>query len=176
MLCSRLSLFFLITLHAQPLLAAPPPLPKFVLTYVEAANLDYELPRAQFEPYMREYFVSQNQPEPWAINEDFNGDDVADWAGLLRNSNGRLDLVVVYSNECDYLHQILTSAAVDQEIISTGVVLEPPGQVSGFPFEDGGPVPTISMNNHGIHLLFFEKASVLYYWHEGSFSELVTSD
>ncbi|MDH3747701.1 MAG: hypothetical protein OER97_05800 [Gammaproteobacteria bacterium] len=175
MLSKRRSLVFL-ALLAQPALAAPPPLPAFALAYLDTANLKYELPRAHFESYMREYFKSENQPEPWAINEDFNGDDVTDWAGLLRNTNGRLDLVVIYSDECDYSHQVLTSAAVDQGEISAGVVVEPPGQVSGFPFEDGAPVPTITMINHGIHLLYFEKASVLYYWDQGSFSEMVTSD
>jgi len=176
MLSKRYILIFVIALIAEPLPAAPPPLPEFVLAYVNAANLRYELPRARMEPYMREYFESENLPEPWAINEDFNGDDVTDWAGLLRNTNGRLDLVVIYSDHCDYAHKILTSAAVDHGEISTGVVIQPPGRVSGFPFDDGGPVPLVLLKNHGIHLLYFEKASVLYYWDEGSFSELVTSD
>jgi hypothetical protein len=164
-------------LLAAPLsLAAAPPMPAFVADCLEAAGQDYEPPHGQFEAYMLQYFDTHDESVPWAIADDINGDGIEDWAGMLRHRDGRLDLIVVYSYDGDYRHKRLARIEMDSDSIGSGVVVEPPGPISGFPHEDGGPVPTVTLDYPGIHLLFFEKASILYYWHEDSFRELVTSD
>ena len=157
-------------------MSAPPALPEYVQSYFNVATLDYELPHGQFESYMRSLFDQQNQAEPWAIVGDFNGDKIADWAGLLRDNTNQLDLVVVYSVKKDYSHEVLSSLGADGDGIYFGVVLAPPGEIHGFPIDDDEPDPIVSLSNPGVHLFYFEKASVLYHWDEGSFREFVTSD
>jgi hypothetical protein len=156
--------------------AGPPPLPEFVQEYIRLSDLEYTLPHGQLEPYTRSYLKEKGEPEPWAANADFNGDGVLDWAGLLRNTEARLDLVVVYSFRKFYSHEVLTSADFDSEEISAGVYNLPPGQYSGFPFDNRSPRPQITIEYPGIHLVWFEKASVLFYWNGSSFSDLITSD
>ena len=156
--------------------AGPSPLPEFVRDYIRLGGLDYTLPQGQLEPYTRSYLKEKGEPEPWAANEDFNGDGVLDWAGLLRDTEGRLDLVVVFSFGKLYSHEVLTSAGLDSDEIIAGVYGVPPGQISGFPIDDKFPRPQIAIHHPGIHLVWFEKASVLFYWDGSSFTDFVTSD
>jgi hypothetical protein len=163
-------------LFAHPLMAAPPALPEYVQSCFDAATLDYELPLGKFETYLKSYFDQENQVEPWAIVGDFNGDKITDWAGLLRDNTGRIDLVVVYSMNGEYSHEVLSSVGADEDGIYFGVVLEPPGEIHGFPIDEKEPDPVVSLSDPGIHLFYYEKSSVLYYWQDGLFSELWTSD
>ena len=172
----RFSLLAAVLLFAIIAIAAPPPLPAFVQSYIERNELIYELPRGQIEPYMRSWLQERGTPEPWAISADFNGDSVIDWAGLLRRPDGRLDLLVVLSTGSSYSHTVLTSPGTDTAEVDAGVFLEPPREISGFPTNDEEPDPVVELKFAGIHLMWFEKASVLYYWSDGSFSEFVTSD
>lgn len=159
-----------------PLLAAPPALPDHIRCYLDAATTGYELPHGQFEPYLQSHFEEEGQAEPWAIDGDINGDSIADWAGLLRNGDGLLDLVVVYSVEDEFSHEILANLGADEDGNYVGVVLEPVGTIHGFPFDDSDPDPTVTLQYPGIHLFYYEKSSVLYYWDTGTFRELGTSD
>ena len=172
----KFSFIAVVLLFADVAVAAPPPLPEFVQSYIEHNELQYELPRGQIEPYTRSWLQEHGTPEPWAIDADFNGDDVIDWAGLLRRPDGRLDMLVVLSADDSYSHTVLTSPGTDTDEIDTGVFVEPPGEISGFPIHDEEPDPVVVSKFAGIHLVWFEKASVLYYWNDGSFSEFVTSD
>jgi hypothetical protein len=172
----RFSILLSAVVAARIVDAAPPPLPEFVQDYVRLSGLNYTLPHGQLEPYTLAYLKKKGEPEPWAANADFNGDGVIDWAGLLRNTEGRLDLVVVYSFRKYYSHEVLTSPDLDSDKISAGVYTVPPGQFSGFPFDDRSPRPQITTQHPGIHLVWFEKASVLFYWNGSSFSALITSD
>ena len=156
--------------------AAPPALPDFVETWLYQSNLDYELPHGQFESSLRTYLEREGQAEPWAITGDFNGDGSVDWAGILRNRNERIDLVAIISTGSTYTNWVLTPLGLDGDDLITGVVVKSPGAVTGFPIEDDEPAPVVTLTNPGIHLFYFEKASVLYYWREDSFLELVTSD
>ena len=168
--------FLLVALTSQPLMAAPAPIPGFVLAYLDRSDLNYELPRGQLEPYMRSYFRRHDKAEPWSVSGDFNGDGIVDWAGFLRTPAGRIDLVAVNSIETAFSHTALASLGLDGDKLDFGVVLQPPGEISGFPLSDEDRRPTVTIDLPGIHLLYFEKASVLYYWWEGAFHEFVTSD
>lgn len=157
-------------------MAAPPTLPVTVQSYLDTAASGYELPQGQFESYLRSTFEQDDQAEPWAAVGDFNGDKISDWAGLLRNRDKRIDLVVVYSVEDEYAHEVLTSLGADDDGIYFGVVLEPVGEIHGFPLDDDDPDPIVELRNPGVHLFYYEKSSVLYYWDEGAFHEFWTSD
>lgn len=169
-------LVFVTALLCCSSMAAPPALPAFVRSYLDAGASEYELPRGQFEPYLRSYFEEQSEAEPWAAEGDFNGDAVADWAGLLRNAENELDLVVIYSVEGGYTHNRLSSLGADGDGIYFGVVLEPVGEIHGFPFDNEDPDPVVNIQNPGIHLFYYEKSSVLYFWDDGTFREFWTSD
>lgn len=161
---------------AVPLSAAPPCLPDHVQAYFDSAGLDYGLPQGQLEPYLASFFDEDKQPEPWAIVGDFNGDGVEDWAGLVRPDSGRLELVAVVSKDRGYSHFVLASTGPDNDNIYFGVTLEPPGVIEGFPFDDEDPNPSVTIDNPSVHLFYFEKSSVLYYFRDYKFHELWTSD
>ena len=150
-------------------------MPDYVQAYFDKEALEYELPQGQFEPYWKTFIDEQNIAEPWSITGDFNGDKIADWAGLLRSRNDQLCLVVVYSEKTEYSHRVLASLGTDDNGIYTGVEMVLPGEVHGFPFDDK-PIPVVTLTNPGIHLIYFEKSSVLYYWDGESFNEMWTSD
>lgn len=168
-------LMILTLLAASTVVAGPSALPEYVQSFLNAEDLDYELPRGQFEPYLQSYLDERREAELWSIVGDFNGDNVVDWAGLLRNDRGRLELVVIYS-DCDELsYQVLASVGADDDRIVFGVELKTPGEVVGFPTDDN-PDLVVSLISPGIHLYYYEKSSVLYYWDCGQFSEMWTSD
>lgn len=156
--------------------AAPPPLPKFVQNYLRLADLDYELPRGQFEPFTLSYLEQNGELEPWAVNSDFNGDGVIDWAGLLRDTEGGLDLVVVYSFRKYYSHEVLTSPESDSDEILAGVYSEPPGKVLRYSIFRKMSKPEITLRNPGIHLVWSEKDGVLFYWNGSGFNDFLAGD
>ena len=162
----KMRVLLLASLTFQQLMAAPPDLPAFVADYFERAGLDYDIPQGRFEDYLLTVIEEENQPEPWAIVADFNGDKISDWSGLVRDREGHLALIVVYSDRRDFSHQLLTPLGSDGNSLATAVVLEPAGQIIGFPFGDNNERPTIKITNPAVHLLYFEKASVLYYWED----------
>ena len=163
-------------LASPTLIAAPPDLPIFVANYLKRAGLEYEIPQGRYDDDLLSYFEEQNDPEPWAIVADFNGDGISDWSGFLRDREGGLVLMVVYSEGRGFSRQILTPLGLDGDDLYSGVVLKPPGQITGFPLDDSGEIPEITIANPAVHLFYFEKASVLYYWDEGTFLDFVTSD
>ena len=158
---------------AGPLMATPPPIPPFVQAYFDTAKLEYELPHGRFDTYLASVFEAEKQAEPWAVVADVNGDDIDDWAGLLRDTDSQLDLVCVYSVSSGYSHTILSELGLDSEGIGVGVELVPAGDVEGLPFDNEVPDPTVSLDYPGVHLMYYEKSSVLYYWKDGTFKKVL---
>ena len=124
---------------------------------------------------MQSYFDEEGLAEPWSISGDFNGDNTVDWAGLLRNEMGQLEVVVIYSVCDEYSHQILSSFGLDDDRIYFGVELKSPGKIYGFPTDDNRD-PVVNLRILGIHIVYYEKSSVLHYWDNGTFNEMWTSD
>ena len=166
----------LLSLVAASALADAPALPDFVEDYIGLVDASYELPQGSFEESTAAWLRDSGQPEPWAVSADFNGDGVLDWAGLLRNEQKHLDLVVVYSYRKYYLHEVLSAAGIDTDQIISGVFLEPPGLVEGFLFNDKFRRSERDLQHPGIHLVWFEKASVLFYWTGSRFADFLTGD
>ena len=170
------SIGLLLFLVSGTVLADAPALPDFVADYIDFANSSYELPQGSFDAGTAAWLQDNGQPEPWAVSADFNGDGVVDWAGLLRNEQKQLDLVVVYSYRKYYLHEVLSAAGIDTDQIISGVFLEPPGLVEGFLFNDKFRRSERDLQHPGIHLVWFEKASVLFYWTGSRFADFLTGD
>ena len=156
--------------------ASAPGVPDDILEYLARELPHHSLPKGAYAAVLKKWFADSGRPEPWSIQGDFDGDSVVDWAGLLADAEGRLDLVVVRSSAGTRTHAILASPGLDTDGIYVGVELEPPGEVHGFPFENGPPDPVVITSNPSIHLYYYEKSSVLYYWNGDSFSEMWTSD
>ncbi len=57
-----------------------------------------------------------------------------------------------------------------------GIQLKPPGVTDGIPIDASNRRPQLQLKHPGIHLIYFEKASVLYYWEPDGFKQFVTSD
>jgi len=151
-------------------------LPDFVQDYLEQADLAYEIPSGNFSSEALENIRLGNLSNPWWVLADFNGDGRDDWAGFLRNDKERLDLIAVYSFRKFYAHQVLISPGRDSDEIGFGVILEAPGQIKGFPINEDFPAPEILLEYPGIHLIWFEKASALFYWKGSSFQDFLTGD
>ena len=117
-------------------IAGPATLPDNVRAYLDKSASGYTMPQGSFAPYLQEWFQESAKPEPWAISGDFDGDSISDWAGLLRNEEGKLDLVVVYAPSGIPMHSVLASLGTDSDGIYFGVESKPPGVIHGFPFDD----------------------------------------
>ena len=151
-------------------------IPASVVRYIRDNGLEYEAPRGSVERFWVESYASEGFPGLWSVIADFNGDKKRDFAGLLRKASGPLDLVVVYSTSSGLVHKVLRQdASMDIDSRLPGVILEPPGRVEGHPSDDV-PNGVANLKYQGIHLIYFEKSSVLFYWENDQFKEMWTSD
>ena len=156
--------------------AESPPLPSFVSEYLIENDAELAPPRGIFDESSLTTYGRKGTTEPWSVTADFDGDGKLDWAGLLRDSNGKLLLIAVYSQDRTYFRVTLAKLGEDEGYLNTGVQLREPGIVHGIPISSSEGLPELRLERPGIHLIYFEKASVLYYWESGGFRELVTSD
>jgi len=127
---------------------------------------------------MIKFYRSIGINDPWSISADFNGDGVTDFAGLLKNSSGKIELVVFYSELNEIRHKILMKGIKTKtNSISIAVIMKPPGKVEGFPFVGIDPKDlVVELKYPGIHQIFFESSAVLFYWEQGGFKEIWTAD
>ena len=151
-------------------------LPSFVHTYIEQAGLSYEPLRAQYSSEAEENIAYLGLTNPRWVAADFNGDGREDWAGFLQTADGQAELVAVYSFRSAYSHETLAPLGSVTENIGYGLILESPGSAVGFPIDEKLPTPTATFAYPAIHLVYFEKVSVLFYWQDGAFHDLLTGD
>lgn len=153
--------------------------PRTIITYIKDHGLGYSNPEGAFDQFLIDFYKQKGViNEPWSVTADFNGDKIDDFAGLMRSTSGKIDLVVVYSSKYGLAHKVLhKDVCEDNKSIYIAVVLEPPGKVHGFPFDNLKPEELVADLKHpGIHLIFFEKSAVLFYWKDTDFTEIWTAD
>ncbi len=153
--------------------------PSFVDAYISNELQGYHIPKGKLnKPIRTELLKKGKNTKPWSISGNFNGDNKVDWAGLLVNKKGLLDVVVIYSVKKHHTHKVIFSTNdKDTKNINIGIYPEQPGTIHGFPFDD---IPEkdliVKLQNIGIHIYFFETSSVLYYFKKNRIYELWTSD
>ena len=112
---------------------------------------------------------------------DLDGDGTVDHAFLLsRRDTARRDsayaLVIRFGNSKDTLLSVEPWAEADGHI-GMGVTLEPPGMLGHLGGEEGGePEGSVELKQPAVTLVYFEKASITWYWKDASFHKVWTGD
>jgi len=123
---------------------------------------------------VQEYF-SEKYPNshPGCIKEDFDGDGVVDYALLLRtNIKGRIiERLVVLKGENGKKFIPIDLDESDERIGDSFLRLIPAGRV-----EKCDRTETVTIDHPGFEIVLFEAASRVYFWKEGKFNFIQTSD
>lgn len=112
---------------------------------------------------------------------DFDGDGTVDHAFLLtRKDTTRRDSSYALFVHLDLSHDTVLTvepwAAYDGHI-GLGLRVEPPGPMGHLGGEEGGePEGSVDLKQPAITLEYFEKASITWYWKDGSFHKVWTGD
>lgn len=120
----------------------------------------------------RQYFVeSYPGKDPGIVRGDFNGDGREDVAILTKAAL----LFFICKEHCkEVKSQDYGGFAGFQYIIpiNKGELVE---EFGGF---DGKPTPSVRLKNTAVHLIFYGKASIAYYWDSKikNFSDITTGD
>jgi hypothetical protein len=125
------------------------------------------------------YYLSRDSISPhWSIITDINGDSISDFCGFLLCNDSLLKLTAIYSKEGGFKDTILRCDTIRQELkLYKYLEVLGPGHIQGFPFDNVPDSETVAdLNWPGIHLVFYEASSVLYYWKIGTIHELWTGD
>lgn len=112
---------------------------------------------------------------------DFTGDGTVDHAFFLtRKDTARRDsayaLVIHFDRVRDTVLTVESWAEADGHI-GMGLTLEPPGMLGHLGGEEGGePEGVVDLQQPAITLVYFEKATITWYWKDGSFHKVWTGD
>ena len=112
---------------------------------------------------------------------DLDGDGTVDHALLLsRKDTADRDsayaVVIRFGNDRDTLLSVEPWAEADGHI-GMGLDLEPPGMLGHLGGEEGGePEGRVELKQPAVTLVYFEKASITWYWKDGSFHKVWTGD
>ncbi len=144
---------------------------------------DWNIPAIhQWDPYWQDQYKADSTGDLRMRTADFDGDGGIDHALFLcRTDTSRRDssyaLVVAFSNGRDTL---LASYgwAESEGGIGMGLQLEAPGDLGHLGGEEDEEViaSPVHISQPAITLIFFEKASITWYWDKGSFHQVWTGD
>lgn len=136
----------------------------------------------QWDAYWQEQYKADSTGDLRQRTADLDGDGGIDHALFLaRTDTTRRDssyaLVVTFSNGRDTL---LASYpwAESEGGIGMGLALEPPGELGHLGGEEGEPAiaSPVRLEHPAITVIFFEKASITWFWEKGSFHQVWTGD
>lgn len=112
---------------------------------------------------------------------DFDGDGTVDHAVLLtRKDTARRDSSYALFVQLNLSHDTVLTVEPWAEYdghIGLGLRVEPPGPMGHLGGEEGGePEGTVDLKQPAITLEYFEKASITWFWKDGSFHKVWTGD
>lgn len=141
----------------------------------------WELPAPErWDTYWIEQYADSTTGTLGHRTADLDGDGALDHAYLLtRRDTARRDstyaLFVQFGNARDTV--LTVEPWAEMEGIGMGLTLEPPGPLGHLGGEEGGePEGTVDLKQPAITLVYFEKASITWYWKDGSFQKVWTGD
>jgi hypothetical protein len=123
---------------------------------------------------VREYFAEKYpNSHPGCIKGDFDGDGLIDYALLLRtNIKGRIiEKLVVLKGENGKKFILIDLDESDKRVGDSFLRHIPAGRV-----EKCDRTETVTIDRPGFEIVLFEAASRVYFWKEGKFSFIQTSD
>jgi hypothetical protein len=121
----------------------------------------------------QDYFIkSEKKKTPGIIKADFNGDGKEDVALLTKKEL----LLFICTEQCKLIKRVDYGGFSGYQYIvpiNKGQLIE---EFGGD--EDKPPLPPVRLKNAAIHLIYFGKASIAYYWDtkKNNFKKLVTGD
>ena len=121
----------------------------------------------------REYFIkSERRVSPGIVKADFNGDGKEDVAILTKSEL----LFFICTERCKLIKSIDYGGFSGYQYIlpiNKGQLIE---EFGGIP--ENPPSPPVKLKNAAVHLIFYGKASIAYYWDStiNNFNKLVTGD
>jgi len=136
----------------------------------------------RWDPYWQEQYPADSTGDLRQRTADLDGDGGLDQALFLcRMDTAQRDssyaLVVAFSNGRDTL---LASYpwAESQGGIGMGLALEAPGALGHLGGEEGeAEIPSpVNLTQPAVTVIFFEKASITWFWSKGSFHQVWTGD
>lgn len=105
------------------------------------------------------------------VSGDFNCDKQTDYALILADEQEQLSIWVFFSKKNSFEKIKLDDFGGSSEQIYFGLSILEPGTYKN----DWTPKP-VKINCQAIEEIYFEKASVAYYWDKGKFKSIITSD
>ena len=155
----------------------PPYLPAFVKTYFHKNKISFSEPAGKLDPETITAYRLDTLANPGTLTADFNGDRILDFAGILKNPNGNLDIIVVFSSGKKYRHFKLKGIGKDAARINVVLNLQKPDTVFSFPY-DGlkKNEEKILLKNPAIEIVFPEVSESVFYWDKNKFKEIQTED
>jgi hypothetical protein len=119
-------------------------------------------------------FFNESYPgkDPGIVRDDFNGDDKEDVAILTK---GAL-LFFICKERCKEIRRENYGGFAGFQYITPIKKGELVEEFGGFDNEH--PTPSVRLKNTAVHLMFYGKASIAYYWDSkiSNFSEITTGD
>ncbi len=138
-------------------------------------------PIDRWDPYWLEQYKTDSTGDLRMRHADLDGDGTQDHAMFLcRTDTTRRDsayaVVVSFGNGRDTLLESY-SWAEEQGGIGMGLALEPSGPLNHLGGEDEESEPsTVQLKYPAVTVIFFEKASITWFWDKGSFQQVWTGD
>ncbi|MHB1863768.1 MAG: hypothetical protein ACYCVL_12445 [Gemmatimonadaceae bacterium] len=129
----------------------------------------------RYDPDVRRTYFLSYRAVPSAVIGDFNGDGIPDVVADGRTGTEALE-VCLLSQGNGYRFIVLRRGGLDATVAARGseiryLVFHPPGQIG-----PGLGTDSVLLRTDAFEEVYFEKASVLYYWNGKEFKQWQTSD
>ena len=167
-------IILIVFLLSPNLAIAAESLPYELIAYMKSLDIKYEpIDKSDLsEDMIDDYKSLQSKPEVQIVN-DFDGDGRVDYALLLSNRDIYVSVVVFLDRGDSYTHRVIRDMTYRKNHDKTNIrmIMSPvAGSVKGI---EG----TLELENGGIYVTcYYCPGSAVYYWDEGDFSLLPTSD
>lgn len=148
-------------------------LPRAMDSALKALSPDFHtLPRTSYSADIRHFLPHHPL---FAVVADFDGDGRPDVAML-----GNVGLVAIFNvanaSRAMCVTQCGSATSSDSRYqLDIYLELQPKGKVE-IPDMDGGAPESVTVDHDGFQMIYFEKASELYYWSGGKWKSIVTGD
>lgn len=142
---------------------------------------EWEIPAPErWDPYWVEQYPDDSTGTLGHRTADLDGDGTIDHAYFLsrRDTSRRDSTYALFIHFGDGRDTVLTMESwAEMDGIGMGLTLEPPGPLGHLGGEEGGePEGTVQLAQPAVTLVYFEKASITWYWRDGSFHQVWTGD
>ncbi len=145
-------------------------IPQKLAAFLAEEMPDWKIPAPDKWGYWFNEFKTSNNLVNF-VSGDFNCDKRADYALILADKQENLSIWVFFSKKNNFEKIKLDDFGDISEEINFGLSVLEPGTIKN----DWTPKP-VKINCQAIEEIYFEKASIAYYWDKGKFKTITTSD